>query len=281
MGLQLMLDGKPIGLVDDSGKLLDAEGTPVVKPERANQLTVPLPGPPPRTASEESDEDEPDEEDESGEEDEPQLDPKDPKDFQILQLKQQVNLFQKVIGQLQHAPPTQRTQELVQATKDLIEDHIPAGLDKDKDPFGLASTMKGMVKALNTMHSRLERLDQHTGFQAGLQMLETEKKNYDVFQDKRLGPIAEKVLQSELNNSNDPLPLLVQRVAAQFEGIATDGGKKYLKKKVDQLKKVPSALRKKDGASPSITVDKPKNVAEAKVAYQAWRSARDAATKKR
>jgi hypothetical protein len=267
MALQLTLDGKPIGNVSDKGDLVDGDGkvvkdiTPGAEREKITLVDPGAPVPP----TDEPTGDEPTGDEPTG--DEPPAD-------EVLKLKNEVDTLNRIVQSLSRQPASPQQQQQVQEVKKLIDDHIPDNLDKEKDPFGLAITMKGIVKALNNMQGQVERLDQNAGFQEGMRQLEGEKGNYEVFKDKKLGPLAEQVLQVELHNSPDPLPLIVKRVADKFEGVGTSGGKEYVKKKADQLKKVPGTLQRKDGATTAITIDKPKNVAESKKAYQAWRNAR-------
>jgi len=285
MALQLNLDGKTIGQLDESGKLQDTDGKPVVAPQKPavdepEKLTVPL-NPFERQIQQDvkPDDNDPDPDKPKGDNDGDPFEgiPAPLKSFVVDQTntlvatQKQNKLLQDSLNQL--SATIRQSNQTPAQVEEIIKDSIPDGLDKEKDPFGLAQTIKGMVKALNTMNTKVNRLDQNAGYQAGVALMEAEKSKHAIFKDKKLSSLADKVLQSELCTSSDPMALIVQRVADQFEEVGAVAEKEYVKEKIKRTEKVPQSVRRSDGATAAITVDKPKNVAEASKAYAAWRTA--------
>ena len=272
MALKLTLDGKEIGAIDGD-KVLSSNDL-VTKRET---MEVPL-GPPepikrfsdigPDTDDLEPDEPEgePDEAEEGDEEEEGSS-----AELKLLKkqnelLMRQLETNNKLLSDLNNKRQAETTDNL---------DSIPDDIPPDKDPFGIAKTLKNITKALSQTQAKVDRLDQHTGYREAMTQLENEKGNYPVFKDKRLGKMAEKLLNAELaTNKVDPLPVIVSKVASDVSGIAKFATKEYVKTKTEMKGKVPQSIRSKDGTSPAVVVNKPKNVAEAGAAYQAWRRSR-------
>lgn len=287
MAVVLKQGGKPIGQLTDEGKFVDASGnehdvvtdggniatslTPGQVKDEGEKLEVPLftTGPPnvPMQNVEPP----------AGEPKTEEVEPLEGMALENALLKRQIEALSQTPHQhnvpgTQPTPPTNIEVNL----EDL--DAIPDNIDPKEDPYGVAQTLKNVTKALGKIVPIVGRLDQHAGYQEAMKSLDSEKLaegNKEIYSDKKLGPIAERLLNAELStNRTDTLPVIVNKIALEVKALGVEGEKNTLTKKVSQLRKVPGTLRNTDGAMPSVTVDKPKSVADARNAYQAWRRAR-------
>ena len=154
---------------------------------------------------------------------------------------------------------------------DLIGD-----LSDDEDPHGIARTVKEIVKGMRAINERVERIDQFNSFNEYSKSIDVQKENYsEIFNDPKVGPIAERLLDSALRSDTiNPLSVIVGKVAKDIKdaGILSQKGK--VAKDVKTKTKVPSTVRSSEGSSPSITVQRPKNLDDASKQYSAWRAAR-------
>lgn len=286
MALQMMLDGKPIGTVGDDGTIRTNDGEPVTTDtikhpsvkDDDNKVTVPLDPRQDRVRfgtrvkSTTEDAETVDDSDSDEVEDEDVLEDLDPKVRQILdgQQEQIGQILDALHGLSQSGQSGQQD-----AVVDLSNlDKIPDIDDPKKDPLGIARTLKGLVKHLSEVSTKVNRLDQHTGYREAERHLERAKEDYDVYKDKRTAAIADKLLNAELStNRRDSMPRIVEKVAKQVEKLVGKSKKEYIKEKAKTASKVPKTMKASDGASPAITVDRPKSVADASKAYAEWRRA--------
>jgi len=272
---KLMLDGKEIGNIDPSTKeVTDATGNKVTseppKPDDGPKLEIPLdsltlkdltkvpkPKADPPKAGDKKD------------------DPAAPGESIELKILRKQN---EALNQALQVATTRAAADGVppgEASIDVLS-LIPDDLDDEKDPLGVARTVKNLVAGLQGVSARVERMDQHTGFTEYNRALETEKADFkELFEDKQLGPIADKLLSAEIQqNPTQPLGVIVANVARQISGLKADTTKDDIKGKAETTKAVPPVLRSDSGAPPTITVDRPQNVRQAGEAYRAFRAAK-------
>ena len=275
MAIKLTMDGKEIGALNDEGKLTDVGGTPVqaVQPPTvptAEKIEVPLPPKQVQKSAVKAD---------------PPTVPTSPivppvtetESPAMLQLRQSVEATQRSLQQMIQNQNQQASTPQAPAAGSVV-DSIPDNLTEKDDPYGLARTLKGIVKSVNAQNEKVSRLDQHAGFTVAQQNLDAEKALYkDIYKDPTIGKIAEKCLIAELNSSSDAVPIIVARVASEMEALGLKREETVIKKKVDKTKGVPPVTRSADGTTSSITMNKPKSVKEASAAYAEFRKQSKAA----
>lgn len=269
--MKLNLDGVEIAELDPrTGKLIG--GMIPAKPleEKREQMTVPLVReelPP----NEEEETGETSVASEEGEEESVDFEKLPPSLQKFLQ--DQIDSNQELRLQL-----GELASKLESATRSETEDNLDLikEINPENDPFGVAATLRNVAKAVKDIGARVSRLDQHTGYVEATKQVETAKSAHkDVFEDKKLGPIANRLLTAELaTNRRDSLPVIVRNVAKEVSRLSTSATKEYVKDKVERTSKLPaSTLREGEGMSAAVTVNRPKNVEESSKAYAAWRKA--------
>lgn len=281
MAMELKLDGRTLGTIGADGAILDASGKPVQVETAKNdrpQIEVPLYS---RNnegsesddgADEDADEnadDGTDEDDDSGEGNAP-----------VSELKRQNTLLLqqiKLLTDLVSRRPDERTD-----VQSKVYDLIPDDLSDEQDPLKVARTVKQLTKLIGELDSKVTRLDTHTGYEAYNKVLEKEKARHSVFNNEknpRLSSMANRLLDAEIKtNPSDPITEIVSRVVRDMREFSGSSKAKALKNKTDVAKKLPSGtLRSSSGAPPTISVNRPRNLTEAKMAYQAWRAANNRA----
>ena len=282
---KLMLDGKEIGEISADGTVKGADGKSV-KAERTvlepnpDEYQVPLDHPmiygrrgqPPT----------PQLEDEGGE-DPPKKTPpaKEPTEADVA-LALENKILQRQVDALQRQNISAKISVDPQGQPAIdLGATIPADLDDEKDPYGVARAVKQIAGAVSGLNTKVNRLDQHAGFTEYNRALETEKLDYkDVFEDPKIGPIATRLLDAELQTNNtDPISVLVANVVKEVKGlgISTEKPKQVVKDKIKQKAEVPRTIRAGEGSPPTITVTRPKNIKEAREQYASWKSARNRA----
>lgn len=287
MPLKLTLDGKELGTLNtETGDITDTDGNKVIKSVeptiKPNQMTVPLVDDPlllqtpreRRAAAVKVVEKQFDGKSEPTIT-EPnitqELKPADNLELQLL--RKHNEMLERNLQQMSN------NQQTMQGNKvKTVDNLIPDGIDDEKDPFGIARTVKSMAEALDNINTRVNRLDQFQGFSAYQEAVETAKVEHkEIFTDSKVGPIAERLLTSELKVSSEPMEVVVARVAREIRDLGYHGKPGDTIKKVAKIKEeIPPVLRSGDvGLSPAITVDKPKDVKSAGQQYRAWRAARD------
>lgn len=276
MAIKLMQDGKVIGAIGDDGSVESATGKSIaadveehVDPELVD---IPLSDPSlrsnvmrARVAEEEAEEAE--EDDESAEEFD--------LDLELRLLKKHNEALQMQVAQLSSQGKVAVTPE--GDTLIDIRDLIPDNMDDKTDEFGVARTLKNLVKAVKMQSERISRIDQFNAYNEYMRHVENAKNEYkEIFADKKIGKIANKLLDAELRtNSAQPLDVVMANVIKEMRDMGLVGkSKKTLKKVVDTKKRVPGVIRTREGTSPAVTIRKPKNIREASEAYGAWRAAR-------
>jgi len=260
-----MRDGKPVGTIDgDNYKKSDGQESKLTLEDAPETIDVPLDGGEPRRTPKK----EVKEKEESDEVVEEITEDEESQSADTERLASIENTLRILMDRL-NPPKDNRPNDTLDI--DAIPDDLPA----DKDPFGIAKTLKNVAKSLKSVNERVSRLDQHTGFTEAMKQLEVEKGRFDIYKDKTLGTMASKLLEAELaTNRVDPMTKIVAKVAKDVGKLAVASTVKRADKKREEAEKVPSALRTKDGTTPAITVKKPQNISEASAAYKAFREAR-------
>lgn len=274
MALTLKLDGKEIGTLDGD-KLTDAKGEALKMEEReVETITVPARRRPSEVPEKEEEEEDKPRKTKTKEVEEEREEVEDEED----ELSERISsLMDEKLNQFLNRFETTRTskgdEDINLDTLDAIPDE--AITDKN-DPYGVARTLKNITKVLKQQGQQVRRLDQAKSFDVAMDALKNEKAKFDIFRDKKLGPIAEKLLTAELStNRVDPMARIVKRVAREAEQLSPKRTAEIVKAKEEAREKVPQGIRRSDGQSPAITVNKPKTVKEASEAYQAWRRGSD------
>ncbi len=296
--MDLMLDGKPIGKITPQGKITDhtgrevpSEPTDVNDPE---QMTVPLDHPilygkrGLQPSPDELFKDQPEGGDEDGGDGVVK-----PVEGEPTESDSELALTNKILSKQVAAMQKQLNAKNIPATVTAdpetgkivanLTSAIPDDIKTEDDPYGLIRTMKNVAKAVGDIHSKVERLDKHAGYGEYQRALETEKSDFkEIFEDKKLGALANKLLDAELQtNSTDPLGVIVTNVVQEIRalGVKTPKTRQAVKDKIRTAGSVPPVLRSSAGSAPTITVNKPRNVTEAREQYNAWKSARARATR--
>lgn len=275
--MKLTLDGKTIGEFDGTTirPLNDGDDKSV----KRETITVPVFA---RPNGEEDDGNEDDDagerddnttedEDEETDETEQYLKKLDPKSRMFVEsiladntsLSKKLDRFARKLDSITTRPPADNDED-----DDEIGD-IPA----DKDPFGVARTLRKVAQRMKMIDAKVNRLDQHTGYKEIQGNLEAAKATHKVFKNPSTRIVAEKLLEAELKtNRIDSVEEIVASVAKDVRKLGLSSAKSYVKEKVGTAGKIPGVIRTGDGASPAITVERPKNVKEAGNAYKAWRT---------
>lgn len=276
--MKLMMDGKEVGHMDaESGEIRDESGAPVKGPqpkveEKSETMDVPLHPTLPRhrvRAREEEQSSEEEEESTEGEEDE--LGDDKLLEHPLMQqlLKGQTKLQQQLerLARVQnHRTPEDQL--------DFIDEQY---LNPEKDPVGIARTVKALAKRvdkLSGLDEKVGRVDQHLGYTEATRLLEQEKGHHPIYKDKQLGKLAERLLKAELqSNQEDDMSTIVRSVARE---VLRAHPERVVRAKAEQKAKLPpgGGTRRSEGVTPSVTVNKPRSLAEAREAYHAWKGAR-------
>lgn len=275
--MKLMMDGKQIGQMDtQSGEIRDDSGAPVkgakVEEPPPETMDVPLhPTLPRNRVRAREEEPPPDEEEENTEEeDEEQVDDKLLEHPLIAQLLKGQTKLQQQLAQLARVQNHRMPEEQL----DFIDESY---LNPEKDPVGIARTLKALIKkvgGISALEEKVGRVDQHLGYKEATSLLEQEKSHHPIYKDKQLGKLADRLLKAELqSNQEDDMSTIVRSVARE---VLRAHPERAVRAKAEQKAKLPPAggTRRSEGVTPSVTVNKPKSLAEAREAYHAWKGAR-------
>jgi hypothetical protein len=279
--MKLMLDGKPIG---------ETDGKTIVSSEDENKdkrETMRVPAVRLEESLENEDEDE-DEDEDSGTRDDKNDGDEDAEDddefakyLKTLDPKAREFLEHTVSENTRLSKNVQRLTSKLDTIlsrpndKDEVDDVDEIGdIPKEKDPFGVAKTLKNLVKYVRVMNGKVSRLDQHAGFKEAQGNLEAAKNLHKVFKNPVTKNIAEKLLEAELKtNRTDTIEDIVASVVKDVRRLGISSAKSYVRDKANTAGRLPAGvLRTGDGATPAITVNKPRTVREAAEAYKSWRA---------
>lgn len=277
MGLQLMLDGKPLGEFD--GKQLTTPGGDqhAVNQPDAETITVPLHNPVQDRVDQRSARHTPTAASDAAEVLETQEETKESIDTSKLEIKILNKQVEALMQQIKATNPgairTNDRGDTEIEIKDLIN------VKDDEDPHGIARTLQQAIKGINALNEKVTRVDQHFNFQEFKKHVDSAKEDYkEFFNDENIGPLAERMLDSALRtDSNNPVPVIVANVIKDIKAAGFDPQVGKVKKDLENKKKIPPTIRTGDGSPASITVNKPKSLDDAKKQYKAWREARQAA----
>jgi hypothetical protein len=278
--MKLTLDGKEIGTIEGD-KLVSADGVKPTDDAKQTKDTMDVPAnvmdPRIRRAIRSAvvgdDDDTPLTDDDKPDDDKPDDDkPDDVVDEAKLNELLSTRENRALMSQLQTLL-AEKTKTATPAKLE-VQDLIPE-LTKEDDPLGVARTLKSFIQNFGKLEERVQRIDEYFSWTEYQRAVEGEKAKYDIFTDKKLATVANRMLDLELkSNANDSMASVVEQVAKDIEKLGKKATpKKKVEKKVDQSGKIPQTLRTADGVTPAVTVTKPKTVQEASEAYEAWRAA--------
>jgi len=275
MGLKLMMDGKPLGEFDGT-QLITPEGDQhqVNQPDPEQEtMTVPLDPEQLRRAGRRAEAHTP-----SGVI-EPVAEPKaiasseeaDAANLEIKVLNKQVEALTQQISAL--SPGSIRKTEAGDTEID-IKDFID--VKPEDDPHGIARTVKELITGVKSINERVSRVDQFFNYQQFQKHVDGAKEDYkEFFNDEKIGPLAQRMLDSALRtDANNPVPVIVANVIKEIKSAGLNPQDGKLKKDLKTKKTIPPTVRSSDGVSPSITVNKPKSLDDARKQYATWRAAR-------
>jgi hypothetical protein len=276
MALKLMMDGKELGSVEGD-KIVTPDGESVnVNTDVQETMTVPLnPDILHRPAARAARTDGAVTDDGTPVIDATENEPVINVDQNALEIKLLQKQNEALVEQLKNLAPqhvrTNQAGDTEIEIKDLVKD-----LTEEEDPHGIGRTVKQLVIGMKQINDRVQRVDQFFNFQEYQKAVNSAKEDYkEYFNDTKIGPLVSRMLDSALRtDSTNPLPVIVANVIKDVKsaGIDPKGGKVI--KDIKTKSKVPPTIRSTDGTSPSITVNKPKSLEEAKNQYAVWRAAR-------
>ena len=279
MGLKLMMDGKPLGEFDGK-QLVTPEGDQhaVNQPDQET-MTVPLDPPQLHQAALRAEVHTPTQ---------PQVTPTQPQvtpeskesiDTAKLEIKVLNRQVDALTQQLKAINPGSVRETPGGETEVDIKDFID--IKPEDDPNGIARTVKELITGVKAINERVSRVDQFFHFQEFQKHVTTAKDDYkEFFNDENIGPLAERMLESALRTDNNPVPVIVANVIKDIKSAGLDPQAGKVKKDIQNKKTIPPTVRSADGVPPSITVNKPKNLDDAKKQYAQWRAARAKAAEK-